>query len=449
MKRVKPIHVFFVLVLLIASGIWTYASLQSSTLVISYIVDAVILVLLIFILIGKGVKEKPPIKHDDYKNWITEGSVDKNNRLIINIFTLDDLVKMAIDSDKRVIHDPKLGKYYVFSEDVAYVYDPAYVNLIKDSRQQIGKILLEKGIIRSEQLETGLYYQKRVGSRLGDSLVALGFIDETTLSSTLAAQQKIAYYELDMTKELTDTSWISVMSVSKARALQVLPLGRREDGKLVIACGETALSGISVALQEMFGPEIYIVAARPCHIFELLERLETKLEDAKQKSGYAEFLKEHKLEPYERLSESELEHLTKAYLKGKLETSLFIKATGFVNSNTLSQAPDQEAIISYLTSKNLISGEITNLVTALNRIIKKQDSKTRQNKVIPSLLEILKEAYYITPEAADWINNEVAVQKRPLKELLCNNYLVSLPSIENAEIMLDTLKKLVNKAKIY
>lgn len=449
MRNIKPIHIFLVFLLLIASGIWTYSSMHSDTMIISFAVDSIIVLLILFILLGRSTKSSSSVKAEDYKNWITEGSVDKNNRLNINIFTLDDLVKMAIDSDKRVIHDPKLNKYYVFSEDVAYVFDPVYVNLIKDSRQQIGKILLEKGIIRTEQLETGLYYQKRIGSRLGDSLVALGFIDETTLSSTLAAQQKIAYYELDVTKELTDTSWLTVMSINKARALQVLPLGRREDGKMVIACGETALTGIAEALQEMFGREIYIVAARPSHIYELLEKLEKKLEDTKEKSSYAEFIKEHKVEPYERLSDSEMEQFTKAYFRGKLETSIFLKAMGLIPSNVLSQAPDQESIISYLTSRNMMNGEITNLVTALSRIIKKQDTKSRQDKLMPTLLELLKEAYYITPEAADWVNGEANSKRKPLTELLDSNYLVSRPSIETANLILDAIKKLVNRAKIY
>jgi hypothetical protein len=265
----------------------------------------------------------------------------------------------------------------------------------------------------------------------------------------LAAQQKIAYYELDVTKELTDTSWLSALSINKARALQVLPLGHREDGKLVIACGETALTGINVALQEMFGTEIYLVVARPSHIFELLERLEKKLEDSKEKSNYAAFLKEHSVEPNERLSESEIEQFTKSYLKGKLDTLLFVKAMGLVPQNVIAQISDPEAVISYLTSKNLITGEMTNLLTALHRIIKKQDVKMKQDKVMPTLIELLKEAYYLTPEAADWINSETATKKRPLTELLESNYLVSRPTIEHADMILDAFKKLVNRAKIY
>ena len=87
---------------------------------------------------------------------------------------------------------------------MTYIHDPGLTNPFIDNKQQLGKILIDRGLIQPEQLETGLYYQKRIGCRLGESLIALGFIDETILYSTLAAQQKIAYYELDTKKEITE-----------------------------------------------------------------------------------------------------------------------------------------------------------------------------------------------------------------------------------------------------
>lgn len=444
----KLIPVLLILLALCASVIWTYSSYHTKTVTIPYILDGVIIILLFVVLLYSN-KPKKPKKYQNYENWITEGTVDKNNRLNINIFTLEDLVKLAMDLDKRVIHDPKLGKYYAFAEDIAYIYDPNYVTMMVDNKQQIGKLLLERGLIRPEQLEIGLYYQKRIGSRLGDSLIALGFIDETILYSTLAAQQKIAYYELDPRMEITDTGWLATMSINKARALQVLPIGSRDDGKLVIACGESALTGITTALQEMFGTEIYIVAARPSHIYEILERIENKIQEEKEKDSYAELLKQHKVEPYERLSENEYVQFMSSYFKGKLDTALFIKAIGLLSPIHLAQAQDQEALINLITSKNLISGEIMNLINALSKLVKKLDTESRQNKTIPELLDMLREAYYITNEAADWICKEAEKQKKPLGQMLESNLLVSGQTIESTLMVQDTLKKLLYKAKIY
>ena len=449
MRKVKPIHIMFILLIFIASVIWTYSSLKSPILFVSYSVDAILLLTLIYLLVGKTGKGKMKINHDNYKDYITEGSVDKSNRLNINIFSLEDLVKLAIDADKRVIHDPKLGRYYVFSQEVAYVHDPAYVEKVLDSKQQIGKILLDQGIIRTEQLETGLYYHKKIGSRLGDSLTALGFIDETILYSTLASQRNLPYYELDADSQVTDTSWLGIMNINKARALQVLPLGKRTDGRLVVACGETAMTGIEEALKEMFGKEIYIVATRPSRIYELLERIETKELELKNTGSFMELLKSQKLEPYERLSESEGEQFVNTYLKGRLEIPLFIKASGLVNASILSFITDSESTLSYLGSKNYISGEITNMILALARIVKRQDIRFKQDKVMPSVLDLLKEAYYINEDTAEWISTESLVNKKPFPVLLEENFLVSKQTIDNATMILYTLKKLVHKSVIF
>jgi hypothetical protein len=102
-----------------------------------------------------------------------------------------------------------------------------------------------------------------------------------------------------------------------------------------------------------------------------------------------------------------------------------------------------------LAGKNLIGGEFLNLIYALGKLVKKQDQDSRQKKVIPSLLELLKEAYYLTPEAADWAEKEVVIRKEPLEQLLVNNYLVAGQTIENAAFAVDTLKKAIHKAKIF
>ncbi len=449
MRKVKPIHIIFILLIFIASIIWTYSSLKSPVLAVSYTVDGALLLMIIYLLVSMTGKEKVKINHDNYKDYITEGSVDRNNRLNINIFSLEDLVKLAIDADKRVIHDPKLGRYYVFMEELAYVHDPAYVDMIQESKQQIGKILLDKGVLRPEQLDTGLYYHKKIGIRLGDSLTALGFIDETVLYSTLAAQRKFPYYELEADMKLDDTSWLEIMNINKARALQALPLGKRTDGRLVIACGETAMTGIEEALKEMFGEKIYMVAAKPSRIYELLEHIEAKERDLKNAGSFMELLRAHKLEPYERLSANEGEQFVSTYLKGRLDIPLFIKASGLVSSNVLTLVPDPEGMLGYLNSKKYISGEITNLVLALSRIVKRQDVRLKKDKVMPSILDLLKEAYYINSDTSEWISTEGLVKKKPLAELLEENFLVSKQTVENAGMVLDTVKKLVHKSVIF
>ncbi len=390
-------------------------------------------------------RTKRAVDHNNFTEWITDGNVESSSKLSVGIKSLEDLVKLARDLDTRVIHDAKLGKYFVLTQDMTYIHDPGMVTTM-DNKPQLGKILLERGLLQPEQLETGLYYQKRIGSRLGESLIALGFIDETILYSTLAAQQKISYYELDTKKDYTDTSWMSNMSLNKARVLQALPLGSRVDGKMVVACGETAKAGITLALKEALGTDIYVVAARPSHIYEILDKIEKQ---EKEKNGFGQLLKERKTEAYERLSDKEWETFSSAYCNGKIDTALFIKATGLIDAFQYSKIPSSEHAIGWLTGKGLINGQVASLIATLDHIIATQDKATRQKKVIPELTVLLKKAYYLSEEGEKWITAEHQQTGLSLKQLLECNYMVATETIDYAEMILATLMSLLNKPKIF
>ncbi len=443
--HLKPFYIFLGLMLMGLCIYWTYKTSQTRSGAISYAIDFIIIILLLIVLFRMNGKTKKALDHNNFKEWITDGNVESSSKLSVGIKSLEDLVKLARDLDTRVIHDAKLGKYFVLTQDMTYIHDPGLVSTL-DNKPQLGKILLERGLLQPEQLETGLYYQKRIGSKLGESLIALGFIDETILYSTLAAQQNISYYELDTKRDFTDTSWIANMSLNKARVLQALPLGTRVDGKMVVACGETAKAGITLALKEALGTDIYVVAARPSHIYEILDKIEKQ---EKEKKGIGQFLREHKTEAYERLSDRECETFTAAYYNGKIEMDLFIKAAGLIDTFQYSKIPSSEQTIGWLTGKGLINGQVASLISTLNHMVASQDRAIRQKKVIPELVELLKKAYYLSNEGANWITNEQQQTGLPMKQLLENNFLVAAETIEYAEMILETLKSLINKAKIF
>lgn len=59
-----------------------------------------------------------------YEEWISEGTVspDRGGRSV-PVASLEGLVDVAIDTDKRVIHDPERGAYVVLDGEITYVYD--------------------------------------------------------------------------------------------------------------------------------------------------------------------------------------------------------------------------------------------------------------------------------------------------------------------------------------
>lgn len=402
--------------------------------------------LVILWMIKNRASTRTMIEHRRYKEWITEGSVELRDRFIIYIHTLEGLVDLAIDLDKRVIYDSKIIKYYVLTEDLVYVYDPSRSKALLDNKQQLGKLLLERELIQPEQLELGLYYQKQIGKRLGESLIALGFIDETTLYSTLASQQGLDYYELDTKAEIHFTSWLDQMSIQTARAFMALPLGTRPDGSMVIASSEASKEGIKEALQEIFKTEIIMVATKPSVIYEALTRIDYRINQETERPLAINNMED--LSYHELLTEQEKDHFLTSYYRGRIIPELLIKASGLVPSSILLKIPEDEKVLNWLVNKNLIPIELSNLITGLDKMIKEMDWKSRQENKVPDLLELLLVANYLTSKTVEWARHEVLLQKVSTEQFLIDNFLASQDTIKHANFLIETLKKVLNTNSI-
>lgn len=63
------------------------------------------------------------IVHDRHQEWISRGEFPTDsNKEYISILALEDLVDVAIDSDRRVLFDPELDAYAVIDGDEIYYY---------------------------------------------------------------------------------------------------------------------------------------------------------------------------------------------------------------------------------------------------------------------------------------------------------------------------------------
>jgi hypothetical protein len=74
--------------------------------------------------------------HEEYRGWISEGEFPTGtDKRYISINSLEDLVDIAIDSNKRVIFDPSLDVYAVIDGDLVYYFskDPFNVDIWLDA----------------------------------------------------------------------------------------------------------------------------------------------------------------------------------------------------------------------------------------------------------------------------------------------------------------------------
>jgi len=86
-------------------------------------------------------------------------------------------------------------------------------------QKKIGEILLDDGLVSSEQLDIAL---KKGGGRLGNNLIALGYVSEEDIARALAHQHKFSY--ADLSDAIIDSSVISLIPESLARKYRAIPV---------------------------------------------------------------------------------------------------------------------------------------------------------------------------------------------------------------------------------
>ena len=98
---------------------------------------------------------------------------------------------------------------------------------IQNNDQYIGQILLEDGVITTEDLKRGLIEQKKNRDFLCTTLVKLGFASEEKIFSILSLQLGVPY--LNLKDVQVDTAVVNRIPGSLALACKCLPLKVVED----------------------------------------------------------------------------------------------------------------------------------------------------------------------------------------------------------------------------
>lgn len=96
---------------------------------------------------------------------------------------------------------------------------------------RLGDQLLEKGIINQDQLEIALYEQRRGKGRLGEVLIALGFISPEQMQQGVSEAAGVT--SLDLTSIVPDPDALALLDERFARANTILPIDFDRDGKQI------------------------------------------------------------------------------------------------------------------------------------------------------------------------------------------------------------------------
>ncbi len=135
--------------------------------------------------------------------------------------------------------------------------------------ERIGEILVREGLITRDQLNLALQDQRETGTRVGYSLVALGFIKETDLTRTLARQYRMP--AVDLTNFEVDPRIARLIPNEMASKHLVLPL-RRDGRTLTVAMADPTSTGVLDDLKFITRCDIFPVIAGEYTIRHAIER---------------------------------------------------------------------------------------------------------------------------------------------------------------------------------
>ncbi len=126
--------------------------------------------------------------------------------------------------------------------------------------QPLGEMLVAAGAINEVQLREALAYQRNGAVRLGEALLKLALVDETTLYRTLARQQGMPFVDLD--KGRIPDAVIARISAEMAKDQGLLPV-LEKPGKLVVAIDDPLKRILVDQLSFTLGGEVQCALCTP------------------------------------------------------------------------------------------------------------------------------------------------------------------------------------------
>ncbi|HEY6193544.1 MAG TPA: ATPase, T2SS/T4P/T4SS family [Candidatus Eisenbacteria bacterium] len=144
------------------------------------------------------------------------------------------------------------------------------MGLVRPGIPTITDILLEAGVVTSEQIEAALEHQRTVGVRVGEALVELGAASEHDIGWALARQMGFTY--LDLTPAALDRELVRSFPEGLLRRLLAVPL-LRSDNVLSVAFGDPTDREAIAELEHVAGMPIVPSVAVPSMIYQVLDQL--------------------------------------------------------------------------------------------------------------------------------------------------------------------------------
>lgn len=201
---------------------------------------------------------------------------------------------------------------------------------------RLGDLLVEKGLITDEQLQFALGEQKKLGRKLGGTLIELGMIDENSLLNLLSGQLNIPLINLNSSNYRDEVA--KLLPETLARRYRAIVLEDREDGYLVGMADPTDIYALDEIQDKLNKPVTQAIVREA----ELLENFDLVYRRTEEISALAEELGQDLSESATDLSDLLQTEMTDAPV-AKLLQSIFEDAVQ-IGASDIHIEPDQHVI---------------------------------------------------------------------------------------------------------
>ena len=135
---------------------------------------------------------------------------------------------------------------------------------------RIGDLLVEHNVISEEQLLTALSEQKKLGRKLGQTLIALGYLDEDRLLNFLSKQLSVPL--IDLKRLELDVGIVGRLPESSARRYRALAIKEHNEQIVVGMADPTDLYAYDEIVNHL-GNNIAIAIVRESELLEVFDRV--------------------------------------------------------------------------------------------------------------------------------------------------------------------------------
>jgi type IV pilus assembly protein PilB len=149
---------------------------------------------------------------------------------------------------------------------------------------QLGSLLIARGLLTPEQLDAALEEQERTHRSLGRILIDQGQVSEAGLVSTLASQLGLEY--VDIADYAVDSTATTLISDALARRYQALPIGW-QDGRLVVAMADPSNVFAVDDIRTITGADVRMVVSTRASVLAAIDKYHRLDSDAESISAQA------------------------------------------------------------------------------------------------------------------------------------------------------------------